>query len=311
MKLSPALLVPILLVLAACGWFVYQWFAADAAVQAEREKLLGHIAIELDKDQPDTEELARLVARIKEFEDHATAPDLAAAHARIELHRDRSERAAELFLPIASTPGARPEHCGLAARILTRRHESGLPDRGSAVVMLEQILEFAERAYGSSGSSEDLLFCWLAAMRLSDKARTIQFAERLTGDHPGSAATEFVELSNGFGPTTELDAIDRVRNQFARPQAELEAMLALAMHFQKDLPGAIAQVEKTLSAFPGVVEVRVVAAAVFAACAAGTAEQAGGNASWVRRRNAQLDWLLENAASEDPRRQGWVTARGS
>ncbi|MCA8948406.1 MAG: hypothetical protein KDE27_02820, partial [Planctomycetes bacterium] len=130
---SPALLVPVVLILAALAWFGYQYYAGVAARAADRARLLEHIAIELAKERPDSSELSRLVARIEEFPDHATAADLLGARARIELERGRPERAVELFLPVATSPAASAADRGLAAQMLLARHAGGLPSRADAV----------------------------------------------------------------------------------------------------------------------------------------------------------------------------------
>lgn len=307
--ISPALLVPIVLVLGAFGWFGYSYYAAGEAVSAERRKLLEHVEIELNKEVVDDSELSRLMSRIRGLEDHATAPDLLAAQARIELFRDRPERAVELFASVASEPGAAPADQGLAARILLRRHEAGLPNRGDAVLMLEQALAFADLAHAHSNDPEDLMRCWLAAMRLADKERIDEFAERIVAEHPESTAARFVRFWREFSLTSSLDDLELVRRDFEVPPAELDAMLALLMLTGNDLDGAVSLVESLLARFAGVVEVRVTAALVFHACVEGSPEGSPQRAQWAARRNAQLDWLLEQARPDDDRRPRWAATR--
>lgn len=309
MKLPPTLLVPIVLVVAAGGWFGYQWYAADAAVAAERAKLLDHIAIELAKDNPDSSELSLLVARIKEFEDHTTAPDLLAALTRIELERENVQRAYDLFAPVLGGPVVSPDNAALGATVLLRRQAAGMPDRGSSVKLLEEAIPLARQAYDDTGAPVHLLRCMLAAMRLSDKERAAQFGDRLLAENGGSAAAEFVNLVRKFSDTTARVDLLSVQDRIAEPVGEIDAMLALLELHRTDVETAAKQIERALGLYPGIIEVRVVAAAIFAAGVAGNAEGSPERQRWRVRRDAQLDWLLEHAAPDDPRREGWGMAR--
>lgn len=309
MTKSPALLAPLVLILLAGGWFGYRWFAEAQQAAADRAKLLGDVEIELGKATVDSSELSALVARIKKLPDHETANDLLAAEARIELARNRSDKAADLFLPIASRPGAAAADQALGARILLMRQEAGAPDRAAANVLLEQAHGMAAAAYATTTSVDDLLRAWLAAMRLSDKARTEEFANRITTEQAGSPAAAMVQLCRTWQPSTPKDDIERVAAGFDRPPVELDAMLAIAQMVVGDTKSAAASIEVALSRAPGVVEVRDAAAKVFHVFVIGNAEGSSERAQWAQRRDAQIEWLLAQAAVEDGRRPQWLTMR--
>lgn len=306
---SPVLLVPIALVVLVAGWFGYKWYAGIQEQAAERQKLLADLDTELAKEPIDGSELTLLLTRIHRLPDHESANDLLAAQARIELARGRPEKAADLFLPVASRPGAAPAEQALGALILLRRHEAGAADRPAATLLLEQALAMAENAYAASADVADVMHAWLAAMRLSNKEQNEKFAARILAAHEDSAAARFVQLCRSWQPTTARDAIDRVRAEFSPPPAELDAMLAVSELAAGNVQAAIAAAEAVLAKAPGVVEVRDAVGKVFHVCVLGSAEGAPERVTWVVRRDAQIDWLLAQAAPEDPRRAAWIAMR--
>lgn len=303
--MTPALLGALVLVVVILGWFGYQWISARQALAAERAKILEGVAVELAREPLDTSELSQLMARIKKLEDHAMAHDLLEAQARIELARGRPERAADLFLPVASMPGATPTAQGLAARILLLRHQGGVADRTTAVGMLEEAIGYAQNSHRESGDVGDLLVAWLAAMRLSDSDRSKQFGERIASDHAGTDAADLVAVSKSFTLTTSRADLDVVRGGFDDPPPEIDAMITMVELQAGDLAEARSVVEPLLLRASGIVEVRLAAAAVFHVCALGSDAAGHDRAQWTLRRDTQLDWLLGHAAADDARRQKW------
>ncbi|MCA8954023.1 MAG: hypothetical protein KDE27_31225, partial [Planctomycetes bacterium] len=91
------------------------------------------------------------------------------------------------------------------------------------------------------------------------------------------------------------------------PLPEFEVMHTTRLLLgEQDVEGAVARIESALARFGGVLDVRVAAALVFHACAEGSAQESAERAQWINRRNAQLDWLLAQAAPEDERRIAWA-----
>ncbi|MCA8975895.1 MAG: hypothetical protein KDC98_14330, partial [Planctomycetes bacterium] len=269
--LNPTLIGAVVLVLGICGWFGYQWFAAQKAMAAERDRILLGIAVELRRSPLDTAELSRLMAAIKKLEDHATAPDLLAAQARVELARGRPERAGDLFLKVAARPGAAAEDQGLAAEILLRQHASGLSDRSAAVAMLEEVMTYSGNAYAASEDDADLMRSWLAALRLADKDRSKEFADRILDRHPGSPAAAFVGVVRAFSTAMPPGELDAVRERFEPVPPELDAMAAVVALQAGNVKEALRLAEPLLTAAAGIVDARVTCLAVFHACALGSA----------------------------------------
>ena len=298
-----------LLVLGVICWFGYQWYAGVQAVAAERAEVLQGLDAQLALDSPDDGALSQLMGRIRKLEDHGTAPDLLAAQARVELRRGRPERARDLFLPIASVPGAAAADQGLAARILLRCHAAGLPDRSAAHALLEDALAFALVAYADSDDPDDLLRAWLAARRLSDGDRGDELAGRILDECDGTPAAALVRAVQSFSTRMPRGQLDAVRAELTEPCAELDAMIAMVELEARNLEEARRVVEPLLVEAAGVVDARWATAVVFHAFALGSAAQSDDRVKWLRRRDVQLDWLMDHAVADDPRRSRWDQMR--
>ncbi|MBM4061818.1 MAG: hypothetical protein FJ265_12095 [Planctomycetes bacterium] len=305
----PAVVVPILLALGAAVVFGIQAIRAVAAAAAQRAQLLLDVEAATGNQPPDGDELSRLAARLQKIEGHATDRDLVAAMARIEFARGRVDRAAAMFLPFAAQPGASAADQRFGATLLLRQHEAGLPDRGAAATTLQRALGFAQQAYAEGQDAADLTTAWLAALRLPERERAAQLAEQLDAGHassPGGRLARALRDARLDMPRGDLDAL---RKLFATPPVEIDARLALVVLQQGDLAGAVAVVEPALLRAPGVAEIRWAAAVVFHACALGHAAGSAERAPWLERRDAQLDWLLEQAPADDPLRERWAALR--
>lgn len=299
--------VAAVLVVVALGAHAYGQFRASARQAEARAALLASIDREIKATPVDGSELSRLVVQLQKLPDHETASDLLAAFARIELARDRPERALALFGNRASAPGASPAEQGLGAEILLRVQESGAHD-ATATGLLRQAVAFAQAAYEASGDPGDLLRAWQAASRLGDDPAAKDVAARLVERHGGSPAARLVQLAASFDPANAA-AVAALRTEFARVPVELEAMHVLAVLQSTALEDAAAAAEALLLRGAGVLAARWAAALVFQACALTYAEGSAERGSWVARRDTQLDWLLANSPPGDVRRGTWNDLR--
>ena len=289
------------LALAGAGIGVKFWLDLRAA-SAARTEALAAAEVALTRTTIDGDELSRVMAALKDLPDHEQARDLLAAQARIELARNRADRADQLFGRIASQPGASAAEQGLGARILLRRHEAGYPDASSAVGALQQATQFAEVCYRESGAEQDLFRAWLAADRLGATERTAALAGELSQRHADSASNRYVQLVARFDPQQGVAALDRVLAELVEPPVDAAALRAFALMQGGDLPGAVAAVEAALAQAPGVAWVRWAAAVAFHGCVAGSAEGSEDRARWVARRDPQLDWVLASGPFGEARR---------
>lgn len=301
----PAVFVPLLLVVLAAGGFAWRVIATRSAAEAARQQLVRDVEQEVQKRPLDQDELSRLVARLQKCEGHDADRDLVGALARIELARGRVDRAVELFAPIGGRPGAGPGEQRLWAKLLLRQNEAGMADRTAAAGALQQAQVAAEAAYADGHDAADLSVAWLAAARLPDDAAAGRLGELLLADHASSPSARLVQATRGFSLDTPRRDLETLRDEFADPPPEIEAMLTLVVLQKGDVAGAVALVEPLLARAAGLLAVRQAAALVFHACAAGCAEGSADRASWAKRRDVQLDFLMSRAPAEDPRRAQW------
>jgi hypothetical protein len=289
-------------------WLTQVWLAANAAA-GERSKLLAAIDAEVGKPAPDAGELSRLTAALHKQPDHETARELVVAAARIELARDHADRAWRLVAPFAGAPGASASDRLFGAQVLLRCHEGGGSDRNEESAWLRQALALAQGAQAELDLPEAALCAWQAAARLGDSAAAEAMAAALRDRHGGSLEARVVALAGSFDPAAPRGDLDALVAEMAPPLPELSAMQVLASLQQGEMAAAVASAEATLARAPGVLVVRLAACVVFHACVAGHAADAAHRAPWVARRDVQLDWLLDRAPAEDPRRQAWGSMR--
>lgn len=303
------LVVIAVLVLAAILVFAFQQFQKAGVAAAARADLLSRVAEETHKTPVDGSELSSLVASLQKLPDHETARDLLAAKARIDLARDRPERAMATFGNQANQPGASPAEQGLGAEILLRLQEVDGSDATASTGMLQQAMAFAENAYQASGDAADLQRAWQAATRLGDDVAGKRFAAMLLERHESTPAAALVRFASTFDPKDEA-GLARTLAEFSRPPVELEAMRVLVVLQRGDLEGAAPAADALLLRGAGVLAARWAAALVFQACAQTHAAGSPGRATWIGRRDVQLDWLLARAPADDLRRATWNTLRG-
>ena len=296
----------VILIVAIAGYYIFGWWSDSQARAAARDKLLSDTSAELQKDQPSSDELSRLMAGMARLPDASTAFDLLAAQARIELHRGRPERADKLFGGIAASPTASAQDRSLGSRILIAMHEGFGGDKVEAQTMLEQVLVMAERAYRETRDVEDLFRAWQAAMRLWDP-QSKSLREQLKADHGESPQSALAQLNMKFEPVRDREAVTDLFVEFATPPAELRAMQTIVT-MSDDLPLALSEAERHLIVSPGVPCVRLALAYVLHGCAMGHPAESADRAVFVERRDEQLDWLDQRApvdkrARWDPMRQ--------
>lgn len=289
------------LTLALAGLGVQRWLGWRAA-QAHRAAVLADVDATLAADPIDTEALSRAVAQVRKLPEHATDRALRFAEARIEMARNRAERARDLALDLAMQPGASTDEQSLGARILLQLHENGVAAGKSPADLLRPAADLAERAYGANNAPDELLRAWQAAERNAEHDRATAFAATLASAHADSAAARFVALATAFDPAAGTAPVALVLGDFAAPPAEGRAMLAFAQLQLGDLTAATATCGEALARAPGVAVVRFAAAVTYHACALGCAAGSPDRATWVARRDTQVDWLLAEPGVDDGRR---------
>ncbi len=295
------------LIVAIAGYYIFGWWSGGQARAAARSKLVSDTVAELQKDQPASDKLSKLMAGIARLPDALTASDLLAAQARIELHRGRPERAENLFGAIAASPTASAEDQSLGSRILMAKHEGFGGDKVQAKTMLEQVLIMSERAYGETRDVQDLFRAWQAATRLWD-SRSGELAGQLQANHAESPESLLAQLSKNFEPVSDRDVVAQLIVDFATQPAELRAMQTIVTVHNDDLPGALSDAQSHLIASAGTPCVRIALAYVLHICATGHPAESADRTVFVNRRNVQLDWLdarapVEKRAKWQPMRQ--------
>jgi hypothetical protein len=285
-------LVPLLLLLVAAGGYGVVALRGAMAAAQQRSRLLADVDALLAAPAVDADGLSRLMSALQKFPDHATARDLLAARARLELARDRPERAQQAFLSLAVQPGATAAEQSLGARILLRLHEAGAPDPGTAAGWLAQAMELAAAAASATADPGDLLRAWQAAERAGRSERAAGFARQLAEQHADSPAAAFVAFAVAFDERTTAAGVDAAVAGLVPPPVEAIPLRAFALLQAGDLAGAVAAAEDGLRRAPGVGVVRWAAAAVFHTCAAASPENSSERARWAARRDPQLDWVL-------------------
>lgn len=303
------LLVPIALAVLAGGYYGYTLWQQSAAAAAQRAQLLADVETATAAVPLDNDELARLSQRLQKLPDAGSARDLQLAAARIEWARGRVDRAAALLSPLVEVPGATAAEQRVAARVWRRKHELGAEDRGAATALLRQMHAFASAAYAEGNDVADLFLAWLAAFRLPDAELAAPLAAQLAANHQSTPEARFPALVAAASLEMSAGELEALRDQFAAPPAELDAMLAVLALRRGELEAAMGWIEPALQRCPGVVEVRRAAALVLHACAMGSPAGSGDRAAWLQRRNLQLDWLFAQAPGDDAGRASWAQMR--
>lgn len=305
---SPIVWVVLLLLLGIAGWYGFQWWRAKDSEATNREQLLTDVATAIAAQPVDTSGLSRLMASLQKLPDHDSARDLLAAQARIELVRERPERAMALFGGLARQPGAAPADQGLGARILLASDQIGGSDIATARGTLLEAAALADTAYTASRDAADLLCAWQAAIRAPDLPQAEGFAKRLQAEQGDTPAAKLVAAVAAF-PKVERSLLADLRSDLAPAPAELDAMDALLVLQAGDLAAARDAADALLVRAPGVIAARWSAATVFHAWAFGFPAGSDDRNTWLVRRDAQLDWLLRRAPADDPRRARWSEVR--
>ncbi len=304
----PAVWLALLLLVAAGGYFAFHWWQQRQTAADERARLLADVAKAVAAAPPDRDELSRLMAGLQKLPDRDTARDLQAAEARIELARERPERAYAAFASLARQPGASPVDQGLGARILLAWDQSGASDLATARGTLLEAATMAASAFAASGDVADLQCAWLAALRAPDANAAKGYAQQMTQQFGATPAGRLVAASDAF-PNVDRGTLAKLLDELSPPPVELAAMDVLLVLQGGDVKAAVAAADRLLVTAPGVIAARWSTVAVFHACAFAAAADSPDRAEWLARRDGQLDWLLQRAPADDPRRARWVELR--
>lgn len=283
-------IVLIAVVVGIAAFYGYQSWKEGSDRAAARTKLLADCKAELAKEQPNRDELSKLMARISRWPDASTSAELLAPQAEIELVRGRPDRADSLFGAIASSPGAAAADVRLGSRILLAKHQGSSGDPVASRSMLQQVQSMAETAYADSRDVKDLFRAWLASIRLWDP-RASEFASQLRASHADTPESRLAQLNESFQPMRDKQQVADLLVDFAKPPAELRAMQTIVTLQGGDVPSALKAAEQQVLETPGVQGVRFVAAVVLHACVLGNNPGTPDRADFVRRRNVHLDWL--------------------
>lgn len=301
---SPSYVVPVsavgaLLVLGG-GWAAFAHFRGQAALAEARQAALLAVDAAVAVRPADLDELGRCMASLRKLPDADTDRELRFAAARVELARDRAELAEELCVSLAAEPAATVAEQRLAARILLRRHEADLGDAAAGV--LRTVQQYSERAHAEDRRPGDLFRAWLAAMRAEQFEVGKRLADELQQQHPDSAEWRFVDVARGGARALGVAGVEACRDGLDDLPAEYSAMLAGAQLEAGLLPAAVATADAGLARAPGLVVVRRIAAVAYHSCVLGSPSGGADRGDWVRRRDAQLDWLERQPGLADSQR---------
>lgn len=303
-------LLPLGLVLLVVGFYGLQWWQRGARRAEQRRELLADARAVLSEERPDKDRLGELMTGLTMLEDAANSSELLAMQAEIELLRGRPDRAYRLFGAIAERPGAVAADQRLGARIQLARQDGFGGDASASTAMLQQIASFSEAAYADGGAVGDAFRAWQACKRLWSHERAAAFAADLARDHGDSREHRLVALCKAFDPSRDAVAVEDLVIDFgADAPAELAALVTFVALQRGKVPEALARAEKDLNRFAGVGGVRYVLAIVLHACALGSPGGSLDRASFVQRRDQQLDWLEERAPATESLRRQWQQMR--
>jgi hypothetical protein len=297
------IIILIVIVVGVAAFYGYQAWQARVERDLVRSKLLLATASELKAETPNRDALSKLMAQIRRLPDSSISAELLAPQAEIELIRGRADRADELFGSIANSPDALPADLRLGSRILLAKHADFGGDVVEANTMLQQAQSMAEVAYGDSRDVEDLFRAWQASVRLWDP-RSAEFAGQLKANHSESPESRLAQLNENFVADRDQQLVADLLVDFSKVPAELRAIKTIVTLQSGDVPSARKDAEQHVIEAPGVPGVRLVAAVVLHACAAGSAAESADREVFVTRRNGHLDWLDKRAPSDQEKTWG-------
>ena len=311
-RLRP-LLFAVLLIVAAGGVFGWQWWSTRSAASAARNQLFADVETALAAGDRDSSELSRLVSKLRDLDPGDPAVRLALA--RIALLRKRYERAVELLERLTFGGGDLQEQRTAAAAWLGW-HASAARDRAALRSMLQDALSFADAAASRGDSAADHFVGWQIALRLGDAAAQQRYAEALRQRHPESLEARTVSRLQTSGDLQQpLAPVVGLCQEWGEPPVELalmrgvlELQYGLTTDAPADLERAVARLDGLLQQAPNLVEVRHWAATGHFVLARKT-PPGGEHDRHVALQNEQIDWLLANADTEDPRRVTWLQWR--
>lgn len=296
-----ALAITAVVALLVAGGAIYWRMAAKRAAKEEAVAELVASATQLLRAEDlRREQMVTLSRTLKERSAGLNDPRLIRMRARLELALGRIQDAwdAEAELALGLQPA--PEDALLSARILMRRY--GI--RGDPADV-ERAMQLAAEHFALTKDHRSLFLAWQCARRAGQSGAEQSFAKTLRDDH---ADTTEARLVAALDEQASLDALRELEIAFARAPhdrdetaipEELEFALALAAVEAPtpDVDAALRHIDAVLATFPASVDARSVAAVAL--------HRKGDQA----RRDAHLDWLLQNAPENDQRRDGWAALR--
>jgi hypothetical protein len=293
------------LVVLGVGAYLFQVSRQRAAVDAQMAQLVSDVEAAAAARPLDTTELSRLWKKVEAAD--ATDPRVALCFGKIELARGRWERAANALEPRIGIGSDDLPALRAGAEAYMMWAARGGKDAGDRAVLARRALQLAESAFQLGGTAEDAFACWQCGVRLPDEAVRKRYLDVLQERFADSLQARTASTL----AKTELDQPLRPLQDLVRewnpPPVELSLGLAVLELQNQEIEASHKRLEELLSVAPSLLEVRNWAATVFHVLA--VSSQGDARNRFVSKRDAQLDWLMQNAAPEDARRAKWSELR--
>lgn len=305
-----AVLVLVVAVVAAAGYFGWRSVSQSRAEAAEVDRLVASAEAVLEREVLDSSVAQSVVREIAARERSTGIPHAAEdarlirVHARLLLAMDRLQAAQKVLDPLVLALEPSVEDLWIGARILKRLHGY----RGDAG-LAGQAADLAEGHHTATGDVRSLFLSWQCARRADRGDDAERFGEALRSEYGGTPQGKLIAaLANESTTVRDLLGLEI---EFATIAGPLDAPLPpeevdFAIAFLKlreagqsseQLTEAIGRLENVLRTFPADADTRHMMA--FALHRSGERPA----------RDAHLDWLLKNAADDDQRREDWTRMR--
>lgn len=287
------------LLLLAGGGFAWQQLQQRRAAAEQRRQLLADVDQALQQEAPDASELAALKLALERLPDHQSDRAAVLARARIERARQRDQVAWEVLAPSTGVDAGAAE-LRLGAELLLRLHA-----RSGQREQARQARDLARRAYALSHDAADLLLQWQAEHRTGAAAEEEATQKQLLADHANSKEARLCAALQLEGLEALAGEVRELMLEFVEPPVELGMARAVVLIREGDLAGAGDLLERLADQASALVDVRHLGAVQCHAVAADQQQPLEVRHRALERRNAHLNFCLEHAAADDPRRQQW------
>jgi hypothetical protein len=294
----PLVFAVVLLVLAGGG---YGFMVLRESMQEQKrvDQLFGDAERLLADGDRRSAELSRVVARLEDLD--VNDRRVAMLLARIDVLRERYQRAIDrmdIHL-MGATNAVEDRTAALAYLNQPLRGGADELERRSA---WRRSREHAERAHAQSGEAGDLFLAWQAASRAEDDDNQKRVADQLEREHGSSLEARTVALL--LSEDVQIESVDDLANEWDVVPIELELARGALLLLGQDYGAAAGRLQELLSRAPNIIKLRHLAAFALHAFAQALPEGAERERQ-LQLRNAQLQWLSDNAAADDPRRPQW------